>query len=197
MSYPISTGEPDHESAAGTPPPAIEAVVQTATSETVYRRAGRGPQVLLVAADGDGGPLGRALFRTLAERFRVVAPCYSIPEGSGTPPGHAEVGVWLRDVIDGLGLDRPGIVADEMFAGAAVEFARMEPDRVGRLAVICRPGARPALDEAALQDAFSRTAPPFLLLRVKAAPRHERLSTSTGTVLLAFLADEAPGPEPP
>jgi hypothetical protein len=197
MSYPVPTGEPEHESAAGDPPPAIEAVVQTATIETIYRRAGRGPQVLLVAADGEGEPLGRALFRTLAERFRVVAPCYVPPEGTGRAPDRAAVGVWLRDVIDGLGLDRPGIVADETFAGAAVEFASAEPDRVGRLAVICRPGDRPALDEAALQDAFSRAAPPFLLLRVEAAHRRERLSTSTGTVLLAFLAGEAPGPEPP
>jgi pimeloyl-ACP methyl ester carboxylesterase len=112
----------------------IEAVVQAGPFETPYRRAGTGGTVLLLMADDD--PAGRdRLFDQLAGRFRTIAP--ELPgELAETPELMA---VWLRGLIDGLGLDRPAIVAGPTYAAPLRRFAELDPDRVGRLALVREP----------------------------------------------------------
>jgi len=105
------------------------ALFQAGPTVTAYRRAGSGAPVLLLFPGGGADPLGADVFARLAERFRVVAP--DVPDG-------IPFAAWLRDLIEGLGLERPGIVADGCFAGAARELAREDPERVGRVVAVPR-----------------------------------------------------------
>jgi pimeloyl-ACP methyl ester carboxylesterase len=111
----------------------IEAVVQTGAFETAYRRAGAGRAVLLLGVENS--PHGAALFRELAARFRVIAPV--LPGGDGHDGEPSDVmGRWLRGLIDGLGLERPALVADAALGPALVRFAALDPDRADRLALV-------------------------------------------------------------
>ncbi|AKF09324.1 alpha/beta fold hydrolase [Sandaracinus amylolyticus] len=104
-------------------------VLQTGTTETRYQRAGRGSPVLLLFTDATADALGARLFERLAAGFRVIAPTL--------PPG-VEIASWLRDLIEGLGLIRPAIVADEPFVVASLALSTQEPDRVGAIVVLAR-----------------------------------------------------------
>jgi len=132
-----------------TPPdavPAIEAVVQAGATETHYRRAGSGPAVLLLFPGGADDPPAARLFARLARRFRVIAPrppasvraaaCFA--GGDPTP-----VADWLRDLIDGLGLVRPGLVVCHAFGPAALAFSRTDPGRAGALVTLSRDASVP------------------------------------------------------
>lgn len=107
-------------------------VLRTGTTETQYRRAGQGPPVLLLFPGGTEDELGAQLFDRLAARFRVIAPIC---------PVGVELTSWLRDLIEGLGLIRPAIVADEPFGTASLGLSMREPDRVGAVVVIARVGS--------------------------------------------------------
>ena len=102
-------------------------VLRTGTTETLYQRAGQGPPVLLLLPEGATDELGAQLFGRLAGRFRVIAPVL---------PAGVEITGWLRDLIEGLGLIRPAIVADEPFGLASLSLSIQEPDRVGAIVVI-------------------------------------------------------------
>jgi hypothetical protein len=117
-------------SAESLPPRLVEAVVQTGTVETPYRRAGSGVTVLLLTGGGWGaGAADGALFRVLAERHRVIepGPC---PTGR---VGSAEWASWLRNLLDGLGLELPRVVADPSSLVALEAFDRLHPGRLGTL----------------------------------------------------------------
>jgi pimeloyl-ACP methyl ester carboxylesterase len=100
----------------------VEAVVEAGGQETAYRRAGTGrPVVLLLRA----APAGTAswtdpLFTRLAAEFRVVAPAL--------PSSRALTG-WVRDLVDGLGLDRPAVVVDASVAAEMVPVVASDDDR--------------------------------------------------------------------
>lgn len=104
-------------------------VLRIGTTETLYQRAGQGPPVLLLLHEGATDELGAELFGRLAARFRVIAP---------VRPAGVEITSWLRDLIEGLGLIRPAIVADEAFGLASLSLSMQEPDRVGAIVVMAR-----------------------------------------------------------
>jgi pimeloyl-ACP methyl ester carboxylesterase len=116
--------------------PAEEAVLQTGAVETTYTRAGAGKPLLLLFPKGLGDELATALFTRLAERFKVVAPV--------TPEGGQSLSKWLREVIDGLGLEKPVVVAEETLVGGLLGFALVDPGRVGGVVAVCRDDADPA-----------------------------------------------------
>lgn len=122
--------------------PAVVAVLQTGATETSYHRAGAGRSLLLLFVRALADPLGAQLFEHLAARFRVIAPVLPAGVGGGETPGAGRPPVspsrWLRDLIDGLGLVRPAVVADEWFAGALLGFALMDPHRLGKVIAVRR-----------------------------------------------------------
>lgn len=128
MPTPVPAAAPSADASA--PPGAVEAVVQAGATETRYHRAGCGAPLLLLVPGGAAGALGGPLFALLSARFRVVAP---VP-----PEDEAEVERWLGEVLDGLGLSRPALVAAGALAAPARAFARADPERVGRV-VVCSP----------------------------------------------------------
>lgn len=115
--------------------PPIECVLQTGAVETPYHRAGAGAPVILLFADGLADPVASRLFSSLSEHFRVIAP--AVPDGVPFAP-------WLRDLIDGLGLDRPGLISEEPLAASSLQFSLDDPDRVAGAVAVRRHGERAA-----------------------------------------------------
>jgi pimeloyl-ACP methyl ester carboxylesterase len=117
----------------------IEAVVQIGAIETAYRRAGAGDAVLLLTGTTEAREPDW-LFDQLARHFRIVAPM--VPAGldgrADRDPtgGGLELEGWLRGLIDGLGLERPAVVAGAACGAGLLRFMVLDPDRVGRMALI-------------------------------------------------------------
>lgn len=88
-------------------PGIIEAVVQVGADETRYLRCGRGERVILVLAADDEERL--RLLRRFADGCCVIAPVLHRPLRRAADQ-EAAVEAWLRDVIDGLGLERPAVL---------------------------------------------------------------------------------------
>jgi hypothetical protein len=103
----------------------MEAVVHAGTMETRYRRAGQGPQLLLLGGGADAEWVA-GVIPPLVARFRVFVP--EVPSDAGTG--------WLREMIDGLGLDRPGLVAGFTLAPLLDRFLETDADRLERVALI-------------------------------------------------------------
>lgn len=165
--------------------PAINAVVLTGSTETHYRRAGSGPLVLLLS--GTGGEIsGGQLFRELSEQFRVIAPRMPAAAGEGSIP--LALSSWLRDLIDGLGLVRPHLVAEEAFGIAALRFAMVDPERVGRLVIVCRDHTDPAAPYDVLSDVLEHSGIPLLLLRADAGVEGALLTPELLVETIRFLS---------
>jgi hypothetical protein len=111
--------------------PPIEAVVIAGATKTTYERAGSGQPVLLLFPGRPRDPFAATLFEQLAKGARVIAPTQ--------PRSDPSFDAWLRDLIDGLGLLRTTLVADEPLVGAALAFAQVEPERVGAFISVGRP----------------------------------------------------------
>lgn len=165
--------------------PAINAVVLTGPTETHYRRAGSGPSVLLLS--GTGGEIsGGQLFRELSDQFRVIAP--RMPAAAGEPSIPLALSSWLRDLIDGLGLVRPDLVAEEAFGISALRFAMLDADRVGRLVILSRDHADPDAPSDGLSDVLEKSRHPLLLLRVDAGAEGALLSPEQLVETIRFLS---------
>jgi hypothetical protein len=95
------------------------AEVQVGTRVTAYRRAGRGTPVLLLSL-GSGADWDE-LFAWLAREFRVIQP--ALPAGVEADALHD----WLQEVIEGLGLDRPLLLADDGSMPVADGFVSNRP----------------------------------------------------------------------
>jgi hypothetical protein len=106
----------------------VEAELQVGQARIRYLRAGEGPVVLLLRASrgGPGDDLGDT-FHLLTAEHRVVAPVEP-------PPGRrAEAERWLRDVVEGLGLRSPEVLADAALAPLLSRFVRRNVGLVGRV----------------------------------------------------------------
>lgn len=132
----MTTSDP-HAGSAGAPfgdRQIVKALVQTGSTETVYRRAGQGPTLVLLLRPR-GADERERLLSSLARAFRVIDP---------TPP--EDVGdawsSWLRGVVDGLGLQRPALLADAGTVSRAEALARTDPHRFGPVIVV-PPGSDP------------------------------------------------------
>jgi pimeloyl-ACP methyl ester carboxylesterase len=122
--------------------PCHQAVLVTGATETHYSRTGTGTPLLLLFPCKPADSLGKQLLEGLATRCRVIAP---------VRPAGLPLSSWLRDLIDGLGLDRPYIVVDGSMAGGALGFALVEQERVGGVVAVCRDHPDP-LRPAAIED---------------------------------------------
>ena len=166
----------------------IAAAIVTDTGEIRYRRAGRGRPVVLLTSGRTRGLTSALVLQALAGRFRVVAPKYRAVPADVRPDSSAAVCVWLGDVVDGLGLERPSVVADEEFGLAALQFAMLDPARVDRLVVIS--GDRmPALAGRAVPDgAGVDSSLPLLLISLEATAWVPARPPDAISAMLRFLA---------
>lgn len=157
---------------------AHEAVLQTSTTETHYLRAGTGESVLLLFPGGPEDALGAALFSRLATRYRVLAP--TVPAGVGGTG--MPLSKWLRDLIDGLGLVRPTMIAEESMAGALLGFSLVDPGRIGGLVAICRDDVDPTSSVGLLHAARG-----LLVVAVDAATDAESSAETAMAEIVPFV----------
>ena len=112
------------------------ATVCSGPVETPYRRSGRGETIVALASrDWEGAC---ELLPALARDFRVIVP--ELEDSPSLTSRRASFATWLTAFLDGLGLDRVTLLADERFGGAAFGSAMNEPARIARLVVVLDAG---------------------------------------------------------
>lgn len=120
---------------------ATSRVLDTAQGRMHYHEAGDGPPLLLLHGSGPGVS-GWSNFRgnigVLAEHFRALI--LDLPGFGASDPveGHpmATGGESVVRFLDGMGLDKVGIIGNSMGGGIGSRVAANNPDRVTRLAAI-------------------------------------------------------------
>jgi pimeloyl-ACP methyl ester carboxylesterase len=140
----------------------FRAVVQAGATVTSYERTGAGEPVLLLAGpDADiATPFWQAIRRAIGAQFRLVVPDPS--------PGVGDMGGWLGNFLDGLGVEGASMVADERVGVAVIGFALLAPDRVRRLVLVSSSSPDvPDLD-GAVSD--RKSAHPLLVVRAQGDP---------------------------
>jgi hypothetical protein len=126
----------------GAEPQIVEAVVQVGAEETRYLRCGRSGSVVLVVALEDDERL--RLLRLLAAARRVIAPVPPALSDSPTAWSGADLGAWLRNVVEGLGLDRPALVLEAALAALAPAVDAVAGDAIGPCMVAADAGTADA-----------------------------------------------------
>jgi hypothetical protein len=142
-----------------------------------YTCSGTGRPVLVLAT---GRRAGLDTAAALASMGRVVAPLPPAPMGASG----AALSTWLPHFLDGLGLDRPPVVADGALAEPLLGLLLRDPFRLGPVALLLRedrdmPAGLPA---SGLLGAISH---PLLLLPLPGG----RVTPTDLEPLLDFLRD--------
>lgn len=106
--------------------------------ETEYLRAGRGAPIVYIGSSATADDERSAVLLSLASHFRVIvpllesAPAILVPD-DGLATSFA---LWLRGVLDGLGILAAGFVVERPVACAMLAFARANPDFVERVVLL-------------------------------------------------------------
>src|SRR6202045_4871127 len=111
-----------------------------------YRDEGAGEVVLLIHGMGGSSSSWRALVPILAKKYRVIAPDLLGHGQSDKPRGDYSLGafaVWLRDLLDELGVTQATVVGHSPGGGGAVPFVFQHPDYCRRLVLISSGGLGP------------------------------------------------------
>jgi len=111
-----------------------------------YRDAGSGETVLLIHGMAGSSDTWRAVIPRLAKKYRVVAPDLLGHGQSDKPRGDYSLGafaVWLRDLLDELGVARATVVGQSLGGGVAMQFVYQHPDYCQRLVLISSGGLGP------------------------------------------------------
>ena len=113
------------------------AEVLAGSIQTPYERWGQGPPLLLLRGDAEAS-VPEEVLRRLGESYTVVVP-------EGRPWASTELSGafsnWLRNFLDGLGLDQVSIIAARPEGVPALAFAQMEPDRVNTIVLTTGAGS--------------------------------------------------------
>lgn len=108
-----------------------------------YRDEGDGEAVLLIHGMARSSETWRAVLPRLAKKYRVVAPDLLGHGESAKPRGDYSLGafaVWLRDLLDELGIVSATVVGHSLGGGVAMQFVYQHPDYCRRLVLIASGG---------------------------------------------------------
>jgi pimeloyl-ACP methyl ester carboxylesterase len=111
-----------------------------------YQDVGSGDVVLLLHGMAGSSETWRAVIPQLSKRYRVVAPDLLGHGRSAKPRGDYSLGafaVWLRDLLDELGVSRATVVGQSLGGGVAMQFVYQHPDYCERLVLISSGGLGP------------------------------------------------------
>jgi pimeloyl-ACP methyl ester carboxylesterase len=111
-----------------------------------YRDAGSGETLLLIHGMAGSSETWRVVIPQLAKKYRVIAPDMLGHGQSDKPRGDYSLGafaVWLRDLLDELGVTRATIVGQSLGGGVAMQFVYQHPDYCQRLVLISSGGLGP------------------------------------------------------
>ena len=112
-----------------------------------YRDVGKGDEALLLIHGMAGSSeTWRAVIPPLSRKYRVVAPDLLGHGQSAKPRGDYSLGafaVWLRDLLDELGISRATVIGQSLGGGVAMQFVYQHPDYCERLVLISSGGLGP------------------------------------------------------
>jgi pimeloyl-ACP methyl ester carboxylesterase len=112
-----------------------------------YQDVGSGPEALLLIHGMAGSSeTWRAVIPQLSRKYRVIAPDLLGHGQSAKPRGDYSLGafaVWLRDLLDELGIAGVTIVGQSLGGGVAMQFVYQHPDYCRRLILISSGGLGP------------------------------------------------------
>lgn len=114
-----------------------------------YRDVGNGPALLLIHGMAGSSATWRAIIPQLSKKYRVIAPDLLGHGESAKPRGDYSLGafaVWLRDLLDELGVDRATVIGQSLGGGIAMQFAYQHRDYCQRLVLIGSGGLGPDLN---------------------------------------------------
>lgn len=104
-----------------------------------FRRAGRGPALVLVHGIGDRSDTWSEVIGELARDHLVIAPDLLGHGASDAPRGDYSIGGFangLRDLLSVLDVERATVVGHSLGAGVASQFAYQYPERCERLVLV-------------------------------------------------------------
>jgi pimeloyl-ACP methyl ester carboxylesterase len=127
--------------AADTPAPTPESEVSgeylnVAGGRLFYETAGAGPTVVLIHGGFGDRRMWDDQFLELARQYRVVRYDHRGFGRSGAPTGPYSAADDLRQLLDHLGADRAHLIGNSLGGNLALDFALLEPDRVGKLVLV-------------------------------------------------------------
>jgi pimeloyl-ACP methyl ester carboxylesterase len=104
--------------------------------------------ILLIHGMAGSSATWRSVIPQLARRHRVIAPDLLGHGASAKPRGDYSLGafaVWLRDLLDELGIAHATIIGQSLGGGVAMQFGYQHRDRCERLVLIGSGGLGPDL----------------------------------------------------
>jgi len=143
-----------------------------------YHRAGAGRPLVLLRAAAAPDALWPELEAQLIGRFRVFTP--------ELPPDCDDVAAWVKDFLEGVGLDRVRLIAADPCCLSALELTLLGADQIERLVLVPGGQAGETGLDGTLATAFAGVSVPLLVVR-RGVPAAEALP-----LLGQFLRNEGP-----
>lgn len=119
--------------------PMRERLMQVAGVPTSVLEGGEGPPVVFLHGPGEFALRWFRMFSELVDARRVIAPdlpghgSSALPDSTLSPES---VFRWLESLIEGT-CDKPPVLVGHLLGGSiAARFARLSPDRIGRLVLV-------------------------------------------------------------
>ncbi|BBY20362.1 alpha/beta fold hydrolase [Mycobacterium stomatepiae] len=113
-----------------------------------YRDAGHGDVLLLIHGMAGSSATWQAIIPLLSKKYRVIAPDLLGHGMSAKPRGDYSLGafaVFLRDLLDELGVSRATVIGQSLGGGIAMQFTHQHRDYCERLVLIGSGGLGPDL----------------------------------------------------
>ncbi|WAC93878.1 alpha/beta fold hydrolase [Mycobacterium sp. Aquia_213] len=113
-----------------------------------YRDAGHGDVLLLIHGMAGSSATWEAIIPLLSKKYRVIAPDLLGHGMSAKPRGDYSLGafaVFLRDLLDELGVSRATVIGQSLGGGIAMQFTHQHRDYCERLVLIGSGGLGPDL----------------------------------------------------
>jgi pimeloyl-ACP methyl ester carboxylesterase len=136
-----------------------------------YRDVGRGHVLLLIHGMAGSSATWQSIIPQLSKKYRVIAPDLLGHGKSAKPRGDYSLGafaVWLRDLLDELGVHRATVIGQSLGGGIAMQFAYQHRDYCEQLVLIGSGGLGP--DLSPLLRALSAPGAEFVLPVVAPQP---------------------------
>jgi pimeloyl-ACP methyl ester carboxylesterase len=114
--------------------------------QVAYLDEGKGEVILLLHGMAGSSQTWRSVVGPLSRKYRVIAPDLLGHGHSAKPRSDYSLGafaVWLRDLLDELGVTRATIVGHSLGGGVAMQFLYQHPDYCHRLVLVNSGGLGP------------------------------------------------------